>query len=156
MRCNTDGRGRRWRSVLGAAAVAVAAGLSACAPMGAPVGGYATSADRTAVIAVNFDLDSHRIRPEYYPALDSVAAAMLSQQLAGYTFDVDGHTDLSGRLAYNIALSVLRAQAVVDYLASRGVPRQILRPQGFGPLTLLNPANPFGPENRRVEVTSIR
>lgn len=157
MRSSTDGMGRRWRTLLGAAAVAVAAGLSACAPMGAQAGGgYAASPDRTAVIAVNFDLDSHRIRPEYYPALDSVAAAILSQQLTGYSFDVDGHTDLSGRLAYNIALSVLRAQAVVDYLAARGVPRQIMRPQGFGPLNLLNPGNPFGAENRRVEVTSIR
>lgn len=152
MRSSTE---MRRRSLLGAAAAVLLAGLSACANTGGP-GGYGGTADRTIIIAVNFDLDSHRIRPEYYPALDSVAAAMMSPQLAGYTFDVDGHTDLSGRLSYNIALSVLRAQAVVEYLASRGVSLQALHPQGFGPLNLLNAGNPFGPENRRVEVTSIR
>ena len=113
-------------------------------------------ADRTAIISVNFDLDGHRIRPEYYASLDAVAAAMLSQQLAGYTFIVDGHTDVSGRLGYNLALSLLRAQAVVDYLSARGVPREVLRPQGFGPLNLLDPGDPYNPDNRRVEVTSVR
>ena len=141
-----------------AAALAGAAALSACAPPNpyAATTDAAATPDRTIIVAVNFDLNSHRIRPEYYALLDSIAAAMLSQQLAGDHFDVDGHTDLSGRLAYNIALSNLRAQAVVDYLVARGVSPYLLRAQGFGPLNLLNPGNPFGAENRRVEVTSIR
>ena len=147
------------RRLLAAAALAGATALSACAPpnpYAATTDAAATTPDRTIIVAVNFDLNSHRIRPEYYPTLDAIAAAMVSQQLAGDHFDVDGHTDLTGRLAYNIALSQLRAQAVVDYLVARGVPPYILRPQGFGPLNLLNPGDPFGAENRRVEVTSIR
>ena len=145
------------KRLLAAAALAASAALAACAPNPyAGAGGVATTPDRTIIVAVNFDLNSHRIRPEYFQTLDAIAAAMLSQQLAGDHFDVDGHTDLSGRLAYNIALSNLRAQAVVDYLVSRGVSPYLLRPQGFGPLNLLNPGNPFGAENRRVEVTSIR
>ena len=145
--------------LLAAATLAATAALAACAPpnpYAATTGAVATTPDRTIIVAVNFDLNSHRIRPEYYQVLDSIAAAMVSQQLAGDHFDVDGHTDLSGRLAYNIALSNLRAQAVVDYLVARGVPPYLLRAQGFGPLNLLNPGNPFGAENRRVEVTSIR
>ena len=156
MRSVIDGARAGVRALAGAAALALVMAVSACAPAGPP--GYPVYAtpDRTIIVAVNFDLDSHRIGPEYYYTLDAVAAAMLSPALAGYTFEIDGHTDLSGRLAYNIALSYLRAQAVIDYLAARGVPREIMRPQGFGPLELLNPANPFGRENRRVEVTSIR
>lgn len=157
MICNTKRGGVRLRTLLAAAVLAFAATLSACAPPG-PYGdtSAAGTPDRTIIVAVEFDLNSHRIRPEYFQTLDAIAVAMLSQQLAGYRFDVDGHTDLSGRFAYNVALSNLRAQAVVDYLVSRGVSPYVLRPQGFGPLNLLNPANPYGAENRRVEVTSIR
>ena len=82
--------------------------------------------------------------------------AMNDRRLAGYHFDINGHTDITGRLAYNIALSILRAEAVVDYLASRGVPRDVMRAQGFGPLQLLDPANPRSGVNRRVEIVSIR
>ena len=132
--------------------------LAACVqPMAGDPGQLnAATPDRTAVISVMFDFDSHRIRPDYYGALDAVAGAMLSDQLAGLTFDVSGHTDRAGRFAYNVALSVLRARAVVGYLVARGVPRGRLRAQGFGYLAPLDPGDPYNPANRRVEVTSIR
>ena len=133
--------------------------LAGCVqPMAAadPGQSVATTPDRTAVISVNFNFDSHTIRPEYYPALDAVAQALVSQQLAGYSFEITGHTDRAGRFAYNIALSVLRARAVVDYLAARGVDPSRMRAQGFGYLAPLDPGSPYSPVNRRVEVTSIR
>ena len=108
------------------------------------------------MIPVNFDFGSHVLRPESYATLDTLAAAMVSQQLAGYHFDIDGHTDIVGRFAYNVALSILRARTVLDYLAARGVPRDSMRAQGFGYLRLFDPANPTSSANRRVEVTSIR
>ena len=158
------------RSALGAAiktkslrimAVGLALALSACAqqPIVAdpgPAPAPATTPDRTTVVAINFDFDSHRIRPEAYAVLDALAAALSNQRLAGYRFDIDGHTDIIGRLSYNIALSMLRAQTVLDYLALRGVPREAMRAQGFGPLRPYDPSNPAAAVNRRVEVTSIR
>ncbi|MGI4802825.1 MAG: hypothetical protein ACRYG8_54100, partial [Janthinobacterium lividum] len=51
----------------------------------------------------------------------------------GLRFDINGHTDVVGRLGYHVVLSMLLAQAVVDYQASRGVPRFRMQPQGFGP-----------------------
>ena len=80
---------------------------------------------------------------------------MLSPDLAGYRFEIDGHTDRSGRFAYNIALSQLRADAVIQYLAARGVSPGAMFAQGFGYTTPADPANPYSPANRRVEVVSI-
>ena len=137
---------------------AVALSMAGCAPGPASIAGpvYGSTPDRTAVISVMFDFDSHRIRPEFYSALDAVAAAMTSQELAGQTFEISGHTDRSGRLAYNVALSRLRAQAVRDHLVARGVPPSLMQAQGFGYLTPLDPSHPYSAANRRVEVTSIR
>ena len=69
---------------------------------------------------------------------------------------MNGHTDVVGRLGYNISLSGLRANAVVDYLATRGVPRERMRAQGFGPLQPFDSYNLRNPANRRVEVVALR
>jgi outer membrane protein OmpA-like peptidoglycan-associated protein len=136
------------------------AGLAACATPPAPEP-YAeapvpTTPDRIVMLTVNFNFDSYAIRSESYALLDNVAMALNDRRLAGYHFDINGHTDIIGRLAYNIALSQLRAGAVASYLAARGVPRETMHVQGFGPLNLLDPGNPAGPANRRVEIVSVR
>jgi outer membrane protein OmpA-like peptidoglycan-associated protein len=73
---------------------------------------------------VNFDFDS--------AVLDAEAQAILRRQ-AGWIrqfpevrFRVYGHTDLVGSDAYNRALGLRRANAVVDYLASQGIGRSRL------------------------------
>ncbi|MDR3519056.1 MAG: OmpA family protein [Azospirillaceae bacterium] len=150
--------------VKGCAALLVTAGLAGCVPPPAPpaaaeppiMAPAPTMPDRIIELTVNFDLNRHTIRPESYPLLDNLARALQDRRLAGYHFDINGHTDVTGRLGYNIALSTLRAAAVEEYLVARGVPRESMRIQGFGPLALLNPANPAGAENRRVEIVSVR
>jgi outer membrane protein OmpA-like peptidoglycan-associated protein len=144
-----------------AGAAVLLMGLAACVPPPAqfpPVEAVAPPAtpDRIVELTVYFAFDSHTIEPESYPTLDNVVRALNDHRLAGYHFDINGHTDIIGRLSYNIALSNLRAAAVVDYLAIRGIPREFMRPQGFGPLQLLDPANPASPANRRVEIVSVR
>jgi outer membrane protein OmpA-like peptidoglycan-associated protein len=110
---------------------------------------------RGIVLTVNFDLGSYALRPEAREVLDPLAEAMNDPRLFNYTYEVNGHTDSTGRLARNMALSDLRAAAVVDYLVARGVARRRLRPQGFGPLQPLDPANPRAGINRRVEIFAI-
>ncbi len=135
--------------------LALLTAVSGCAPDRSLGGGYdptIASMERRVVANVNFDFDSSRIRPESYVVLDNASIALGDPRLNGLRFDIDGHTDVIGRLGYNIALSSLRADAVVDYLAARGVPRDRMRPQGFGPLQLLDPYNPASPTNRRVEI----
>ena len=152
-----DPAGRRAAVRLTAAAFLLA-GLAACVPppppeVAAPV---PVMPDRIVELTVFFDFDSHTIRPESYVLLDNVVQALNDHRLAGYHFDINGHTDIIGRLGYNIALSQLRAAAVVEYLVVRGIPRETLRIQGFGPLQLLDPSNPASPANRRVEIVSVR
>jgi outer membrane protein OmpA-like peptidoglycan-associated protein len=130
--------------------------LSACEPPPAPVAPVAMApTERRILLTINFDFDSHTIRPSSYPLLDNVAIALNDERLRGSHFEINGHTDIIGRLGYNIGLSYMRAGAVMDYLAARGVPPNSMQPQGFGPLQLLDPANPASPANRRVEIVAI-
>lgn len=149
---STAAERRRSLRVAGVAAAAVLA-LAACGNNAAteppPATGAATYGPRL-WLTIEFAFDSARIRPDYYPTLDNLAVNLTNYP--GAQIYVNGHTDLSGRFGYNIALSNRRAQAVVDYLAARGIPRAYLHPQGFGPLQLADPAHPFSPVNRRVEI----
>ena len=131
--------------------------LAACAPAPQPFAYQAGPAfERRIVGAVSFDFDSYRIRPESFALLDNAALALNDPQLSGLRFEINGHTDISGRLAYNIALSMLRATAVADYLAAHGVPPGRMRPQGFGPLQPFDAYNLRSPANRRVEIVALR
>jgi len=139
-------------------ALALLGVMAACAPVPPMPMGYEAPPmfERRIVGAVNFDFDSYRIRPESFALLDNAALALNDPQLGGLRFEINGHTDISGRLAYNIGLSMLRATAVADYLAARGVPPGRMRPQGFGPLQPFDAYNPRSPANRRVEIVALR
>jgi outer membrane protein OmpA-like peptidoglycan-associated protein len=79
----------------------------------------------------------------------------MDQRLHGVSYEINGHTDLRGSLSHNIALSALRAKSVSEFLRNSGVQSSPIRAQGFGPLQLLCPTEPFNPANRRVEVVAI-
>jgi outer membrane protein OmpA-like peptidoglycan-associated protein len=113
-------------------------------------------AARSIILTINFQLNSWTISNESKAALDNVATAMRDQRLAGTRYLIQGHTDVTGRLGHNMALSKLRAAAVSDYLVTRGVDRSILTSEGFGPLRLAEAANPKSPANRRVEIVASR
>jgi outer membrane protein OmpA-like peptidoglycan-associated protein len=110
---------------------------------------------RGIILTVDFDLNSYAIKPQAQPLLNEVGDALKDPKLLSFSFDVNGHTDVTGVLGRNIALSELRAAAITDYLVNRGVSRGALKPQGFGPLQLLLPAEPRSPRNRRVEIYAI-
>jgi OmpA-OmpF porin, OOP family len=55
------------------------------------------------------------------------------QKFEGRRFEVHGHTDDQGARAQNLALSLARANAVRDYLVSRGIPRGQIETGGWGP-----------------------
>lgn len=140
-------------------------GLGACQTTVAPDGTITTIAtgtpvvvttvpDRTLVLTVNFQFDSAYLTPDAAVLLSNVAGAMTDQSMAGTHYDINGHTDIIGQLGYNISLSQLRAQSVVQFLAARGVPLANMKAQGFGPLQLLDPGNPASPANRRVEIVA--
>src|SRR5262249_12784957 len=66
---------------------------------------------------------------------------------------VQGHTDSSGKVALNLALSQARAEAVVGALIRGGVASQRLMARGFGPSkpVATNATRRGREKNRRVE-----
>jgi outer membrane protein OmpA-like peptidoglycan-associated protein len=67
---------------------------------------------------------------------------------------VEGHTDSQGSASYNQDLSQHRAQAVRDYLVTRGIASDRITAQGFGlSRSIADNASPEGrANNRRVEI----
>jgi OOP family OmpA-OmpF porin len=80
---------------------------------------------------VHFESDRADIKPESYPLLDDVAKFIQSRPELG-PIRIDGHTDNTHTDEYNLGLSRRRAEAVLDYLAVHGVPRDRLSVAGYG------------------------
>jgi outer membrane protein OmpA-like peptidoglycan-associated protein len=101
-------------------------------------------------LLVNFDFNSDRLTQAARDNLDQFAKALEDPRLKGAKFEIDGHTDATGTEDYNQGLSERRANSVVSYLATQGLDPSLLIPKGFGK-TKPRVANPYSPENRRVE-----
>lgn len=105
--------------------------------------------------AITFGFDSYALRSESYGVLDTVARTL--GEFDQTIIEVAGHTDSVGNAAYNQKLSEQRAQAVADYLVSRGVNRERLMITGAGanhPIAS-NATEAGRAENRRVEITLV-
>jgi OOP family OmpA-OmpF porin len=63
--------------------------------------------------------------------LDQMAVAL--QRLRGMRVEVIGHTDNAGSRAGNLSLSQARAEAVKNYVASRGINPDLISVSGEGP-----------------------
>ena len=80
-------------------------------------------------------------------------AALAGERLAPYDVGIYGHTDASGRAAYNLTLSQARAAAVVRYLVERfGFEAARFRHEGYGEERLLEGLAPNAAAHRRVEI----
>jgi OmpA-OmpF porin, OOP family len=101
-------------------------------------------------LLVNFEFNSDELTQAAKENLDQFAKALLDPRLNGEKFEIDGHTDAVGAEQYNQGLSERRANAVVSYLASKGLDPSLLIAKGFGK-TRPRVANPYSAENRRVE-----
>jgi len=112
-----------------------------------------------------FDFDKAVLKPEGKAAIDSEVISKLNSVSKLELVLVTGHTDRIGSQAYNQKLSERRANAVRDYLVSKGVARDKIETLGMGktqpvPGVVCNQAYPkerkaliecLAP-NRRVEV----
>ena len=68
---------------------------------------------------VHFDFDRYTLRPEATRVLDEAVAALHDDPTL--RIQIEGHTCNIGTAEYNLALGDRRANAVRDYLVSRGV-----------------------------------
>ena len=81
---------------------------------------------------VLFDFDKAVLKPEGMAAIDSQIVGKLSQMQKIEVVLVTGHTDRIGSDAYNQKLSERRADAVRDYLVSKGVDKAKIETIGLG------------------------
>jgi outer membrane protein OmpA-like peptidoglycan-associated protein len=106
---------------------------------------------------VTFARGSADINPGFYDSLNSIADSLI--QYPNSLVDVYGFTDTTGSDALNQQLSEQRAQAVADYLASRGVARSRFATRGYGEnydfLRVKTADGIDEPLNRRVEIKII-
>jgi peptidoglycan-associated lipoprotein len=80
---------------------------------------------------VHFAFDDATVRPADRPVLDRFA-----EVVRGYygdaTITVEGFTDPAGSVEYNLRLGQRRAEGVVQYLASAGLPAERMRAVSYG------------------------
>ena len=119
---------------------------------GCPIAGVEVAGDEWFVRGqVLFDLNRATIKPEAAEVLLRVANFLRKNQQ--YTVEIQGNTDSTGPLAWNMKLSEMRAEAVKSYLVTNGVDAGRLTARGFGPNEPLAPNNTAEgrAKNRRVD-----
>jgi peptidoglycan-associated lipoprotein len=99
----------------------------------APTGGLPGSFNDFVVTdgyRVYFDTDAHDVRADAQPILDAQAAWL--RRYPSVNVRIEGNCDERGTREYNLALGARRANAVRDYLVSRGVEAARIATISFG------------------------
>lgn len=79
---------------------------------------------------VLFAVDQSSLSPQAQTVLDGQAQWLLTN--ADYMAVIEGHADEQGTREYNIALGARRANAVMDYLVSKGIAANRLKFVSYG------------------------
>jgi peptidoglycan-associated lipoprotein len=107
----------------------------------------------TFAFPVHFDFDNATVRPVDQVALERFAT-VASKYYRGAQITVEGFADPAGSAAYNLRLSRNRAEAVRDFIATKGLDSTLVKTVGYGEARLVrkNASNTdVGAElNRRV------
>lgn len=100
---------------------------------------------------ITFELNSDKVSPRAEAMLAKLGRALSSDELSDVEFVIEGHTDATGGLQYNMRLSQRRAESVKRYLVENfHLAPARLKTVGKGPTDLLDKSNPSGGKNRRV------
>lgn len=134
-----------------------AAEPAAAAPLAAaPLAAAAPAPTTLTLEGVNFDFDKSFIRQDDVTNLDQDAATL--KEWGDVKVEVAGHTDSIGTDNYNMGLSLRRANAVRDYLISKGIAAENLTAKGYGESQPVadnqTAAGRF--KNRRVELVPLK
>ena len=103
-----------------------------------------------------FDFDKATLKPAGKQALDELAYHIGTLD-ALEVIVATGHTDSVGPDAYNMKLSLRRAEAVKNYLTEKGIPAEAIYVEGKGesdPIAT-NKTKEGRAQNRRVEVEVV-
>ena len=103
-----------------------------------------------------FDFDSSSLTKESELELNRVVELMNTNPTM--KVEISAHTDDMGSDAYNLKLSQLRAESVVQYLTQHGISDSRLVAKGYGETTpsVLNDTDENRAKNRRVEFKIVK
>ncbi len=103
---------------------------------------------------IYFDFDKAELKPESKAELENLI--ILLNDNPSIRIEIGGYTDSKGDKEYNRNLSQKRAEAVLNYLVSRGISKKRLVAKGYGEGSSVShdQANPAG-INRRTEFVII-
>ena len=101
---------------------------------------------------VLFSVGKADLKPGAARSLDKLVAALRRDR--DMTVTIEGHTDSTGRRAFNQTLSQRRADAVRSYLAAKGIAAARIQARGLGPdfPVATNKTEAGRQQNRRVEL----
>jgi peptidoglycan-associated lipoprotein len=147
-----------------AAVLAAALGVAACANNSAVdaqanAAGMATPGSQQDFVVnvgdrVFFETDSSNLTTQARATLDN-QAHWLTNYPQYSQFTIEGHADERGTREYNIALGARRAQAVRDYLVSRGIAANRMHTISYGkerPVAVCNDISCWSQNRRAVTV----
>jgi outer membrane protein OmpA-like peptidoglycan-associated protein len=139
-----------------APAPAYVAPAPAPAPAPAYVAPQPAAPQKLVLEGVNFDFDKATLRQEDISELDKDVEAL--KAWGDVNIEVAGHTDSMGSDAYNMKLSQQRAEAVRNFLISRGVAADRLTAKGYGESQPVadNATEEGRFKNRRVELAPLK
>jgi peptidoglycan-associated lipoprotein len=105
---------------------------------------------------VFFVVDQSTLTDQARSVLDAQAEWLMTN--TDFAANIEGHADEQGTREYNIALGDRRANAVRDYLVSRGVASNRLRTVSFGkerPVALCSDESCYSQNRRAVTVLAL-
>jgi outer membrane protein OmpA-like peptidoglycan-associated protein len=111
-----------------------------------PIEGYPIERTVRSRPIIYFDVNKAIIKPEFFPALNDVVLRMKSN--AFLRIEVDGYTDVDATDSFNLKLSQRRAQAVADYIISKGIDPSRITVKWFAEQVQVSDEKAL---NRRVE-----
>lgn len=85
---------------------------------------------------VHFDFDNATVRPADRAALEKFAM-VASKYYRGAQITVEGFADPAGSASYNLRLSKHRADAVRQFIASKGIDSSLVKTVGYGETRLV-------------------
>ena len=122
-------------------------------------------------LTIFFEFDSALLKTESKTQVDALCSAISANEAAlaatavegaeqpataSGAYQIIGHTDASGSVAYNLSLSQARADEVVRYMVREcGLDGTILQAVGMGEGRLKDPSHPRADQNRRVEIQVV-
>ncbi len=129
--------------------------------LGGPGGAAGLSADPSSVAYFQEAIGDRVLFAVDQSTLDDAGRALLTAQAdwlmsnTDYTAVIEGHADEQGTREYNLALGARRANAVREYLVSRGVSGARLKTVSFGkerPLEICSAESCYAKNRRAVTV----